>query len=85
MLTFPPMLFVPDAPAAIPPAMFAARDAALRLFVPRLRTPFTVRAEFVVRFEDAVSVTPELTVRALNCWLPALTAADVAKTTVEDA
>ena len=44
MLTSPPIVFVPDAPAAIPPAMFDARVPTVRDCAPvaRLAPAFTV-------------------------------------------
>src|SRR5207249_168019 len=71
MLTFPVMVFVPAAPAVIPPAMFAARVATVNVKVPLARTepPFTVNVPETSTSPDWVTVPAAEMTRLLKLLL----------------
>src|SRR5947209_10790479 len=71
MLTFPVMVFVPAAPAVIPPAMFAARVATVNVKVPLARTEpaFTVNVPDASTRPDWVTAPAAETTRLLKLLL----------------
>src|SRR5207245_4616205 len=71
MLTFPVMVFVPAAPAVIPPAMFAARVATVNVKVPLARTEpaFTVNVPDTSTRPDWVTAPAAETTRLLKLLL----------------